>query len=466
MSPFLSGTFHAVGPRVAALMLLLAAAACGDPSENSGPSGGFATRGSGAGGDGGDSGGTGGAGASGWTAPEAPWLLQMGGDHGQYARSIAFDARGNAYVTGRSEAASDLEGLEVIEEGGGTFLAKLDPEGKLLWSRGLTASNLIEDAATVAVQTNGDVVVTGMFSGTLDLGTGPLSAGSEKNETGSFVARFGPDGTIFQSRAFPVDVSRTAFDASGNLLLAASFEREIELGGEQLAPQGRDAVLVKLDAALEPVWVSPFGTPGEDWLIDVAVAPNGDTVAVGAAKVTASASASLLLEVDTNGAVVRSKVGKGPDLTRLLSVAVSSAGVVATVEQSGGGDVPAFSFERFADGQSIGSTALTGEALVRWFDPESTWMLYGKDAVGEQLYVERRSSTDELVNRTVIPVVGYLCTTGLGELAVAEDGGVALAGFFGAEGENGPTLTLGSDSISSQYFDGFFARLDRAALAQ
>ncbi|AKT41552.1 hypothetical protein [Chondromyces crocatus] len=74
-------------------------------------------------------------------------------------------------------------------EGGGTVVEEPDPD--LLWAKHF--GDEAEDYPVgVAYAPNGDIVLGGTFSGTMDLGGGPLQSAGLQND--AFIARFSPEG--------------------------------------------------------------------------------------------------------------------------------------------------------------------------------------------------------------------------------------------------------------------------------
>lgn len=163
-------------------------------------------------------------------------------------------------------------------------VARLDASGKHLWSRrfGDAADQF---AAAVAVDAQGDAIVTGGFAGTLSIGPGaPLvSAGAPH----VFVAKLDPAGAPLWSRAFgapmsPSVATSVAVDSAGNLLLAGYFKGTLDLGGPLLVSQGdTDAFVAKLDPTGAPLWSLAFGGPASDKSFAVAVGPTDAVFVAG-----------------------------------------------------------------------------------------------------------------------------------------------------------------------------------------
>jgi hypothetical protein len=84
----------------------------------------------------------------------------LGGPCEDYARGIAVDAAGNAYVTGRVHA-----GMCYLDPSGGALVAKLDPNGNLVYATRLGGS--LADSSigrAIAVDADGHAYVTGVAS--------------------------------------------------------------------------------------------------------------------------------------------------------------------------------------------------------------------------------------------------------------------------------------------------------------
>jgi hypothetical protein len=91
---------------------------------------------------------------------------------------LAVDAQDNILLSGSFDGTMDLGG-GLFESAGNTdaFLVKFDPSGAHIWSRRFGGTDS-DTASAAAIDSTGDVVLTGSFMGTIDFGGGPLmSAG-------------------------------------------------------------------------------------------------------------------------------------------------------------------------------------------------------------------------------------------------------------------------------------------------
>src|SRR5207253_2325838 len=116
----------------------------------------------------------------------------------------------------------------------GTFVAKFDPKGKLLWSKSLTADVKTSEGA-LALGLDGSVAITGYLGGTTDLGGGLIGAADAMSEI--FVAMLDPSGSHQWSRAYSNLLSQSiATDAFGNVSITGELApgKEIDFGGGAL----------------------------------------------------------------------------------------------------------------------------------------------------------------------------------------------------------------------------------------
>ena len=180
------------------------------------------------------------------------WSKRFGDAADQRATQVLVDAAGAVIVTGIFQGTIDFGGGPLSSPGTDTvFLAKLDASGQHVFSRKLgvpSDSNL----DNVALDGAGNVIVTGAFAGSLDLGGGPLTSAGARDV---FVAKLGPAGQHLWSKQLGDQVGAAALGVTvnplGEVFLAANVGSLIDLGG---GPVGGGPILAKLDAAGNYVW--------------------------------------------------------------------------------------------------------------------------------------------------------------------------------------------------------------------
>ncbi|MBW2278917.1 MAG: SBBP repeat-containing protein [Deltaproteobacteria bacterium] len=105
------------------------------------------------------------------------WSHSFGGARYQYAAGLVVDDQGNVFVTGQfSSGAVDFGGepLEAVGTSDG-FIVKLGDQGGHVWSRRF-GGELIQFPGDLALDSRGNPVITGSFSGLLELGDDLLAS--------------------------------------------------------------------------------------------------------------------------------------------------------------------------------------------------------------------------------------------------------------------------------------------------
>lgn len=210
------------------------------------------------------------------------WSKRWGDSSNQYATEMVVDAQGNPILLGRIYGAVDF-GTEITSKGAGDLLVvKLDGDGNPVWTRVLGDKDP-DRAERVVVDADGDVIVTGTFTTTIDFGAGPWTSAGLRDafvveldgDTGEHIAslQIGGPGDDY---GFGVDVT-----SDGGLVVAGRFGELIDLGGALTSAGETDIYFARLDASMVPLWSRSFGAAGVDEVHDLRVQQNGDIVMVG-----------------------------------------------------------------------------------------------------------------------------------------------------------------------------------------
>jgi hypothetical protein len=212
------------------------------------------------------------------------WSKQYGGKEGDAAQGIAVDSAGNVLVTGVFRGTADFDGASLTAEGADqrdVFLVKTDAGGSLI--RALDFGGAGDDLG-YGVATHGtDVVVVGSFTGSIDFGRGAVPSGGTEYQ--AFVAKLDESGQEVWSRSLPATIhslaSGVAVDSAGNLFVAGLYRGELNLGSETLSGDFDEAFVVKLDAAGNVLWGHSYGAYENDGASAIAVGPSDEVTVVG-----------------------------------------------------------------------------------------------------------------------------------------------------------------------------------------
>ena len=116
------------------------------------------------------------------------WSKSFGGVGWEYVDGLAIDTAGNILLTGSFYETFDFGAAPLVHVGTGAnvFVAGLDPSGAHLFSLRTGDGDYIQEGTTIAVDTMGNLFVAGQFMGTLDFGGVVLDAGDDQE---GFIAK-------------------------------------------------------------------------------------------------------------------------------------------------------------------------------------------------------------------------------------------------------------------------------------
>lgn len=161
---------------------------------------------------------------------------------------LAIDSTGSVYATGDFVEAIDFGGTNFASDGVQMFIAKLDGTGKHVWSKAFGAG---QDArgTSIALDPAGNLIVTGVFTGTVDFGGGPVvSAGMSEG----VVLKLDANGNYLWDKHYGSGVDQlrqrgVAYDSSSVLLVGAFGGSSLDFGGGAFVSVGsEDTFLARL----------------------------------------------------------------------------------------------------------------------------------------------------------------------------------------------------------------------------
>jgi len=208
------------------------------------------------------------------------WVRTGGGTKTDRGYGVAVDAAGNVYATGHCQSDdAAFDGRKVTLVGGyDIFLAKYDSEGKLLWVK--TSGGAGYDYGHgAAVDADGNCLIAGGAAGEVTFDQIKLP-----NENGGhmFGAKYSPDGKVLWARVAEGKGSGSAHgiavDGKGNAYLGGMAGGTQTIGGKKLsAPGSQDLAVVKLNPTGEVVWVANSGHPNKSAMLhEITVDPAGN----------------------------------------------------------------------------------------------------------------------------------------------------------------------------------------------
>jgi CheY-like chemotaxis protein len=181
------------------------------------------------------------------------WSRMVGGLGNEDITGIAVDASGNGVLVGSFTQTIAIDGLSFSAPLSTAMLvARFDSTGRILWGKAVGGTSSIGGSIgpkAVAVDSAGNIVITGVASGEADFGNGQIGSG-----TGDiFIAKYNSaGGYVWQKRFGSAGWSAglgLAIDTARNIYATGSFAGTVTFDTVQLisiSPQIKDAYLVKI----------------------------------------------------------------------------------------------------------------------------------------------------------------------------------------------------------------------------
>ncbi len=225
------------------------------------------------------------------------WAKHFGDAKDQSGASVAVDAKDNVLLAGTFNGTMDFGGGQLTSVGNNDmFLAKLSPGTAHIWSKRFGDSGY-QSSTGIAADSAGDVIVAGVFDGSIDLGNGALVSAGDSD---AFVAKFDGAGNHLWSKRFGDDKYQSAgsiaVDTVGNVVMTGLFFGTINFGGGILPSAGNsDIFIAKFDAAGKHIWSKSFGDSNAQIPGDIAVDSANNILLTGRFNGTINFGANALL---------------------------------------------------------------------------------------------------------------------------------------------------------------------------
>jgi uncharacterized protein (AIM24 family) len=190
-------------------------------------------------------------------------------------------------VSGIFDGAMDFGGgILSSTSGRDVFLAKFTSAGANVWSKRIGGNNGLPLIKGLAVDTNGNVFITGNFAFTVDFGGGPVTAVGSPD---MFLAKYSPVGSYLWAKRFGipgtsssclVSGSSVAVDNNGDAVVVGEFKASVSVGGAILTnatPSYQEMFVAKYSGSDGTNrWSKRFGGAYNEYASSVSLDPNGN----------------------------------------------------------------------------------------------------------------------------------------------------------------------------------------------
>lgn len=199
------------------------------------------------------------------------WAKQLGSSNTDVSYAVTSDAAGNIYTLGGFNGTADFDpnagtsNLTANGSGRDIFISKLDASGNFVWAKRMGGTSN-EYAYALALDSGGNICITGTFEGTANFDTGAGTANLTSAGWGDiFICKLNADGDYLWAKGMGANVFMNndegraiAVDASGNICVAGRFSGTVDfdpgLGTTNLNSSSGGNFVCKFDASGNFIW--------------------------------------------------------------------------------------------------------------------------------------------------------------------------------------------------------------------
>ncbi|WAS93665.1 nucleotide-binding protein [Nannocystis punicea] len=221
------------------------------------------------------------------------WVERIGGPGDDYGWGVAADDSG-VYFTGYFSETVDFGGADLQAVGEtDVIVGKYGPDGAPLWAHSAGGAGS-DRGYDIALAGNGEVVITGAFSGALDFGgkTDQLASAGARD---IFLARFTPEGAAVWAFGYGDELDQfenvyetntwpgLAIGVDGTIFLAGSLAGAARFGdaGDTVSAGKSDVYLARFDASGNNLSARRWGGSGTEIALGVDADSAGHPLVVG-----------------------------------------------------------------------------------------------------------------------------------------------------------------------------------------
>ncbi|HVK68374.1 MAG TPA: hypothetical protein VM694_28135, partial [Polyangium sp.] len=214
------------------------------------------------------------------------WSRVFNSNNNQRGRRLTVTMDGNVALVGETDSNANLGGGNMNGGGGRDVIVGMynGGNGNHIWSK-IFGAGQDQFHGNIAAAPNGNVLLTGRFTGSLNFGGVEMTAVGTADVYMAELAA--ANGNHVNSKRFGITgTSRgagIAADGAGNILVTGHFDGSVDFGaGTVTTSNGYDVFVVKLAASnWAPLWTKTFGGNGTQTAWAAAVDGKGDVIVGG-----------------------------------------------------------------------------------------------------------------------------------------------------------------------------------------
>jgi len=258
---------------------------------------------------------------------------------------LAVTSSGIVYIAGTYQDSLRIDHVSFQTDSAVTvgFILKLDPSGKVIWGKRALSTDIGMHLEGLALDPNENVLVTGFFIDSVQIGTQTLHA-ILTNGFEILLAKLDSAGnTLWMKNAgggYSDEGSKVTVDGSGNIYATGSIYDTAHFDSHTVYNKAKSIFVVKYDGAGNAIWAKAFGgknsNSGQERGLDIVTDPYGNIGLTGLFTDTAAFGPDTLIsppvgllyysdiftaKLDASGNVLWAKQGRSPlsDNSAILS---------------------------------------------------------------------------------------------------------------------------------------------------
>lgn len=223
---------------------------------------------------------------------EFRWMRSFGSNESDLPAEVVVDAEDNVYVVGSNQGDITFDATTLAGKGSeDVYVVSYDREGEFRWAESF-GGPFGESPRSAAINSAGQLVITGSYQGLFLAGTTTLSSTDDWAAMEVFTMVFDTTSRRVEwakgFHGFLIDTG-TAVDIAedGSVVVGVSLQYDLDLDGGATvldsAGDDFDAALVKLDSQGAIVWVTELegGESDAEEVLDVVIGDDGSVYATG-----------------------------------------------------------------------------------------------------------------------------------------------------------------------------------------
>lgn len=204
---------------------------------------------------------------------QSNFLSSAGGNANDEAMDLVVDNAGNTFTTGYFSQSASFGSFNLNAAGSGDiFIAKQNAVGNYIWVVRAGGSNSDRGLA-ISADANGDIYVTGTFTGLANFGPTILTSNGQQD---IFISKLDANGNFIWTQKFggldndvPYDIVN---DANGNCIITGQFRDTVQFGGQTVYSMinpftgfaSADLFVLKLNNLGSVLWVKTGSAKYDD----------------------------------------------------------------------------------------------------------------------------------------------------------------------------------------------------------